>query len=108
MPGDATRTDLGCVRFSPNCRSDLLRRLGLLKFKYGFETRRVDGEDEQLKVFIAWEYKCDEKAPPAEREAMKLEREVIQFAMSSLLAVLGCQTTTFLASFGHWRLACSK
>jgi tetratricopeptide (TPR) repeat protein len=65
-----------------------IRRLALIKFKYGVETKRIGDEEEQLKVFIAWEYKCEENAPPAEREAMKLEREVIQFAMNSLLAAV--------------------
>ncbi len=64
-----------------------IRRLARLKFKYGVETKRID-DKEELKVFVAWEYTCEEKAPPAEREAMKLEREVIQFAMSSLLAAV--------------------
>ena len=65
-----------------------IRRLALIKFKYGFETKRIDDEEEHLAFFIGWEYKGEESAPPAEREAMKLDQEVIEFAMSILLAAV--------------------
>ena len=65
-----------------------IRRLVFFKFKYGVKTKRFDDEEEHLAVFIGWEYKGEESTPPAEWEARKLDQEVIEFAMSILLAAV--------------------
>jgi tetratricopeptide (TPR) repeat protein len=70
-----------------------IRRLALIKFKVCYEYKRLD--DGRDHVFIWWEYKCQEAAPPAKREASNVERASIEFAVSSLLAaVLGPSDST--------------
>jgi hypothetical protein len=65
-----------------------IRRLALIKFKFGVVTKRLGEEQEQGRFFFTWEYTFKNNAPRAEQDALKPEREVIQLAISNLAAAM--------------------